>query len=86
MGNSQEKSNQQSQLTIGQLQWLLERMSSDDREVLNRKMKSCSREMFFMRSGKHFSLVVLYLLMFGSYRCAGHGVDVLCSKEIARTV
>ncbi|KAI6174722.1 hypothetical protein M3Y97_01021800 [Aphelenchoides bicaudatus] len=37
-------------LTNGQIQWLFERMSSDDQKVLKDNMKSCSREMFLTRT------------------------------------
>jgi hypothetical protein len=39
-------------LTHGQLQWLLEKMSSDDQQLMKAKLKACSREMFLTRACK----------------------------------
>jgi hypothetical protein len=45
-------------LTNGQLQWLLEKMSSDDQKMVKDKMKTCAREQFLTRGRKYFKLIL----------------------------
>lgn len=71
------------ELTNGQLQWLMERMSSDDQKMLKDKMKACARDTFFTRACKHyFRRLSMNNFDFSTNISSNHGVCLFCTQEI----